>query len=91
MLFRGRGNAQDQSLSGAFVGYRVRSAFARLLGPMCTQELALDVGLMQQGAQVLLGRHDFSAFMDDRRPAGKAVGWFTCFWLARYWFCWLIG
>ncbi|EFJ40260.1 tRNA pseudouridine synthase mitochondrial precursor, partial [Volvox carteri f. nagariensis] len=32
-------------------------------------DVELDVGLMQQAADMLLGRHDFSAFMDNKRPA----------------------
>jgi hypothetical protein len=34
-------------------------------------DVELDVGRMQQAAELLLGRHDFSAFMDNKRPAGQ--------------------
>ncbi|GIL87313.1 hypothetical protein Vretimale_1737 [Volvox reticuliferus] len=38
--------------------------------PSRLSDVELDVGLMQQAADMLLGRHDFSAFMDNKRPAG---------------------
>ncbi|GLC53532.1 hypothetical protein PLESTB_000759800 [Pleodorina starrii] len=37
-------------------------------GRLCDVEL--DVGRMSQAAELLLGRHDFTAFMDNKRPAG---------------------
>lgn len=42
--------------------------------PSHWSDLALDVGAMQEAAQLLVGTHDYSAFMDVRRPAGGAGG-----------------
>jgi len=38
--------------------------------PLSAGDMRLDVGAMREAAQALLGTHDFSAFMDARRPAG---------------------
>ncbi|KXZ49697.1 hypothetical protein GPECTOR_20g554 [Gonium pectorale] len=36
-------------------------------------DVSLDVGAMAEAAEGLLGRHDFSAFMDSKRPAGRIL------------------
>ncbi|WIA08941.1 hypothetical protein OEZ85_008358 [Tetradesmus obliquus] len=38
--------------------------------PQQPSDLLLDVAAMQQAAQQLLGLHDFSSFMDTKKPAG---------------------
>ncbi|PNW79181.1 hypothetical protein CHLRE_09g405150v5 [Chlamydomonas reinhardtii] len=38
--------------------------------PSKLSDIRLDVGAMCEAGQLLLGRHDFSAFMDAKRPAG---------------------
>ncbi|KAG2429559.1 hypothetical protein HXX76_010794 [Chlamydomonas incerta] len=38
--------------------------------PSKLSDIRLDVGAMAEAGQLLLGRHDFSAFMDAKRPAG---------------------
>jgi hypothetical protein len=39
--------------------------------PQQPSDLLLDVDAMQQAAQQLLGLHDFSTFMDTKKPAGE--------------------
>jgi tRNA U38,U39,U40 pseudouridine synthase TruA len=38
--------------------------------PQQPSDLLLDVEAMQQAAQQLLGLHDFTTFMDNKKPAG---------------------
>ncbi|KAG2438287.1 hypothetical protein HYH02_010985 [Chlamydomonas schloesseri] len=38
--------------------------------PSKLSDIRLDVGAMSEAGRLLLGRHDFSAFMDAKRPAG---------------------
>jgi len=41
--------------------------------PQSPEQLLLDVPAMQEAAAMLLGTHDFSAFMDNRRPSGSLI------------------